>query len=163
MSYPLDAFARVLSDTAPKGTLMCVRDFWTLTAEIQVSVGPKRKSLILTGNRAGRIFDHLEGVTGIAAAPGVTAVLRIADPTLRVADGSYPTPGAVVVPADGVPQIWVANPNSEHDRRGFRLDGGPVDGEEHEHRPFVYFKAYEVWLTRDGKDLSDKPLFVVGA
>lgn len=162
MSYPIDAFVRVLSDTVPKGTLMYVRGFWVLSAEIEVPAGVKRKSLILTGERAGRYFDQLERATGLAPAPNVNVELR-ADPTTSVADGTYPTPGAAVVGPDGLPQIWFCHPNSEHERRGFLLTGDQLDGEEHEHRPFIYFRAYEVWLKRDGKLLSDKPLFTVGA
>ncbi|WP_125361830.1 hypothetical protein [Stenotrophomonas sp. 278] len=164
MSYPVDAFVRMSSGEAPNGTLMFLRDFWTLAAEIEVPAGPKKKSLMLTGNERGKFYDRLEGVNdiGIAIAPGVSFELRITDPTSRTADGTYPSPGAVAVTPDGRPQIWVCGPSSEHDRRGFYLNGGEVAGEEHEHRPFIYFKSYEVWLTRGGKTLSDKPLFVVG-
>lgn len=162
MSYPVDAFVRASPDTAPKGTLMYVRDFWILTAEIPVPTGTKRKSLILTGANSGKYFDALQDESALAIAPGVTFELRVADPTSRVANGTYPPPAAAVVPADGAPQIWLRHPDSEHSRRGFYLDGTPVQGEEHEHRPFVYLSSYEVWLTREGKPLDDKPLFTVG-
>ncbi len=62
----------------------------------------------------------------------------------------------------GGPQIWSRHPGSEHARRGFYLTGNLVEGEEHENRPYVYFKFYEVWLNREGKPLSDKALFAVG-
>ncbi|MFV7424015.1 hypothetical protein ACNPNN_13180 [Stenotrophomonas geniculata] len=162
MSYPADAFARARPAEAPEGGLVFLRGMWTFNAVAGTAEMPKRKSLILTGPEAGRVYDALLN-QGLSTAPGVEVEIRIPDPTTRVDDGRAPAPRAVVVPADGKPEFWGHHPNSEFERYGFKLDGSLVPGEEHEHVPFVYFTHYEVWLKRDGKLLSDKPLFVVGA
>lgn len=161
MSYPVDAFLRARPDASPKGTLIYVRDFWVLCVELEVPAGLKRKSLVMTGEKAGHLYDVLQDDNGLAIAPGVSIQLR-ADPTSRIVDGTYPAPGSIVVPPAGEPQIWSRHPDSEHARRGFYLNGIPVEGEEGQDRPYLYFKSYEVWLTRDGKPLSDKALFTVG-
>jgi hypothetical protein len=79
-----------------------------------------------------------------------------------VADGSYPAPASVVIPETGLPEFWGHLGGSVVHRYGFQLTGKPTSGEEHEVLPIFQFKTYEVWLTRDGRDLSDKPLFTVG-
>lgn len=161
MTHPVDAFVRACPDASPKGTLIYVRDFWILCVELEVPAGLKRKSLVMTGEQAGYLHDALQDEDGLAIAPGVAFQLR-ADPTSRIADGTYPAPGSIVVPPAGGPQIWSRHPGSEHARRGFYLNGNLVEGEEHENRPYVYFNSYEVWLNREGKPLSDNALFAVG-
>lgn len=161
MSYPADAFARALPAEAPEGGLVYLRGMWTFNVVAGTEEEPKRKSLVLTGPLAGHLYDALAH-RGLSTAPGVEIEVRIPDPTSRIDDGRAPSPRSVVVPADGNPQIWGHHPNSEFERSGFRLNGARVQGEEHELAPFVYFTHYEVWLKRDGKLLSDKPLFVVG-
>ncbi|MGE8247274.1 MAG: hypothetical protein ACN6RA_14765 [Stenotrophomonas maltophilia] len=162
MSYPANAFVRASVSQAPLGTLVYVRGFWTLNVEIHVPVGPKRKSLVMTGDNAGYLYDAFE-THGLATAPEVGVEIRISEPEGRTDDGGLPQPGVVVIPADGQPEVWARLPDSEFYKRGFKLNGESVQGEEHEGRPYIYFESYEVWLTRDGKALSDKPLFVVGA
>jgi hypothetical protein len=160
MSYPADAFVRVKAADAPRGALVYIRDFWFLSTEIVLPAGQKRKSLVLTGEQSGVLHGEFPD-TGISTAPGIEVQVRIHDPQARVSDGSYPQPGNLVIPPSGAPQIWSRLPDSEFYRRGFTINGEPVDGEDHDHQPFIYFKKYEVWLLREGRALVDRPLFSV--
>lgn len=157
MSYPADAFVRVKAAEAKKGSLVFVRDFWMLSTEIVLPTGPKKKSLIISGGEAGYLYNAFSDI-GIATAEGIEIQVRLRHPQERVSDGSYPQPGKLVIPPSGGPQIWSRLPESEFHRRGFTLNGDLVEGEDHEHQPFVYFNSFEIWLLRGGKSLSDSPL-----
>lgn len=160
MSYPVDAFVRCTSEKSRHGALVYVRDFWTFSTYFETPQGRQPKSLVLTGEYAGAIHgrfpDH-----GLCTAESVQIEIRV-DVMNVVADGSYPAPASVVVPQGGVPEFWGHISGSLAHRYGFRLTGEPTSAEEHEAKPVFQFKAYEIWLTRDGKALSDKPLITVG-
>lgn len=162
MSYPADAFARRSPRDASRGSLTHVRGSWTLNVDAGTADEPKFKILFLTGPDTGRIYPAPSDV-GITTAPGVEVEIRIQDPTSSATERSAPSPGAVVIPLEGKPEIWGHSPNSVYERSGYKLNGELVPGEDHQHSPFLHFSHYEVWLKRDGKLLSDKPLFVVGA
>ena len=67
---------------------------------------------------------------------------------------------ALVIPEDGGPQIWGRSTGPEGRRIGFTLNG--LSAPQEDGTPY-FIQTYEVWLTRDGKSLSNKPLFTVGA
>jgi hypothetical protein len=161
MSYPADAFVRRSPRDASRGSLIHVRETWTFNVDAGTADEPKFKTLFLTGPAIGHIYHALSDV-GIATAPGVEVEIRIPDPKACATDRSAPSPGAVVIPIDGKPEIWGHNPSSVYERSGYKLNGELVPGEDHQHSPFLHFPHYEVWLKRDGKLLGDSPLFVVG-
>ncbi len=161
MSYPADAFVRSTGEKASNGSLLYLRGYWVLAAQFDTPAQPKAKILILTGPEAGKIYGRHSDY-GLCTAPGVTVEIRIPSPETAQADGSYPGPASLVIPEDGASQLWGHIAGAEQYRYGFTPNGEPVEKEEHEGRPFVQYTNYEVWLSRDGKLLSDKPLFVVG-
>ncbi|WP_313455247.1 hypothetical protein [Stenotrophomonas sp.] len=160
MSYPADAFVRVTNGRGPDGALVYVRDFWALMTHQHGLHGRVDKNLILTGKDAGAIYGRFSD-TGLATAPGVKAEVRIV-PEDRIVNGSHTTHSAVVISPEGGLQFWGHLQGSDAHRYGFFLDGSPVAEEEHELAPFVMFTRFQVWLSRDGLLLSDKPLFTVG-
>jgi len=118
------------------------------------------KALVLTGSAAGAIHGRFSDY-GLCTAEDVQVEVRV-DPAKLVADGSYPAPMSLVIPEGGIPEFWGHIAGSVVHRYGFRLTGEPTSTEEHEALPIFQFQTFEVWLTRDGKPLSDKPLLTVG-
>ncbi|MGH8038896.1 MAG: hypothetical protein ACREPD_14250 [Stenotrophomonas sp.] len=160
MSYPADAFVRVTDGQAPDGALVYVRDVWALITHLPGSQGRVDKTLILTGPEAGAIYGRFSD-TGLATAPGVNVEVRVL-PENRIVNGSHTTHSAVVISPQGGYHFWGHIQGSVAHRYGFSPDGSPVAEAEHELAPFVMFKKFEVWLSRGGQLLSDKPLFIVG-
>ncbi|MDQ1062371.1 hypothetical protein [Stenotrophomonas sp. SORGH_AS_0282] len=158
MSYPANAFIRCACEEAPDGALIFVRGWWTLAGQTITPHQSNPKTIILAGDDVGAVYGRFSD-RGLCTAPGVKVELRISQPEDITTDGSRPTRAALVIPDEGGPQIWGHIPGAEGYRAGFGLDGISVP--QADGSPF-YYQRYEVWLTRDGKALSDKPLFTVG-
>ncbi len=162
MSYPADAFIRSTGTKAHLGSLMFLRGEWVLSARFNTPQAPSERTLVLTGSNAGSIHGRFVDY-GLCTAPDVTAEIRISSPGQLNEERSHAIPGSLVVADDGRPQLWGYIAGSPVHRYGFTLDGQPLEKEEHELAPFLQFSSYEVWLRRDRKLLSDKPLFTVGS
>lgn len=158
MSYPANAFVRCACEEAPDGALIFVRGWWTLAGRVNTPQQSNAKTVVLTGEEAGGVFGRFSD-RGLCTAPGVKVEIRIPQPEEIVTEGNRPTKAALVIPDEGGPQIWGHIPGAEGYRAGFGLDGVSVP--QADGFPFFYSR-YEVWLTRDGKALSDAPLFIVG-
>lgn len=159
MSYPATAFMRCTGESASDGALLFVRGYWTLAARTHTPDGVKPATLILTGSDAGKVHGRFSD-SGLCTSAEVSVEVRIVNPASVVTDESYPRRAGLVIPADGLPEIWGATPGAEGSRQGFKLNGSPVsDSNGH---PYLFFPSYEVWLTKGGKPLSNEPLFVVG-
>ncbi|MDY0953963.1 hypothetical protein SOM22_05185 [Stenotrophomonas rhizophila] len=161
MSYPADAFIRSTGKQAHLGSLMFLRGEWVLSARFETPQEPIERTLILTGPNAGSIHGRFVDY-GLCTAPDVTAEVRISSPGQWNEERSHALPASLVVADDGLHQLWGHIAGSPVHRYGFTLDGYPLEKEEHELAPFLQFSSYEVWLRRNGKILSDKPLFTVG-
>ncbi len=159
MSYPVNAFVRCSCDKAPDGALLFVRDYWTMAARVNLGNQSDPKTLVLTGDDAGSVYGRFID-EGLCTAPGVVAEFRIPRPEEIVTDGSRLARAGLAITENGSAVIWGHTLGAEGFRAGFGPDGQSVP--QADSRPYFY-RHYEVWLTRDGKDLSDAPLFVVGA
>lgn len=161
MSYPADAFIRSTGTQAHLGSLMFLRGGWVLSARFETPQAPSERTLVLTGPDAGKIYGRFVE-HGLCTAPDVSVEVRIASLDQINEERSHPGPASIVIHDDGRPQLWGHIAGSPVHRYGFTLDGQPLQKEDHELSPFIQFKSYEVWLRREGKLLSDKPLFTVG-
>lgn len=162
MSYPADAFIRSTGTQAHLGSLMFLRGGWVLSTRFETPKAPSERTLVLTGPDAGKIHGRFVE-HGLCTAPDVTTEVRISNLDKLSEQRSQAIPASVVIAEDGRSQLWGHIAGSPVHRYGFTLDGQPVEKEEHELEPFLQISSYEVWLRRDGKVLSDKPLFTVGS
>lgn len=137
---------------------MFVRGYWTMAARVDTPQQSNPKTVVLTGENAGAVYGRFSD-HGLCTAPGVEVEIRIPKPEEIATEGNRPTRAALVITENGGPQIWGHTPGAEGYRAGFGLDGVSVP--QADSLPY-FFERYEVWLIRDGKALSNEPLFTVG-
>ncbi|GEM_PF-3549726 len=161
MSYPADAFTKAIISEAADGTLLYVQGVWLLRTRFEAQEGVRKQVLVLTGPTKGAIHAAPNDFA-LATAPGVSLELRVSDPTTIERDEDPAAP-ALVVAVDGRPELWGHLPTMPDIRYGYKADGSPAERPGYgEGGPVFQFSEFEVWLVRDGKPLSDGPLFTIG-